>query len=588
MPSRANAFASGNIRGAAEPGRLAAVQRSTFRLVALVTMAALAAVVALVIASLPPSPRAVTAVDSPLASRTVRGAFHVHTTRSDGSADKRAVAAAARQAGLQFVVFTDHGDGTRPVDDPEYLDGVLCLDAVEISTNGGHYIALGAATSPYPLGGESAAVVEDVARLGGLGVAAHPGSSRAELAWADWTLPIDGVEWLNADSEWRDESRWRLARSLAAYPFRPAAALASLLDRPASTLVQWDSVSRSRRVLAIGGHDAHGGIGGRIEEPSSRRRIRVPSYEASFRSFSTRVELDAPFTGEAGGDGQSLLRAIRRGSFYTAIDAIANGSTLEFSGRTAEHTARQGSVLHGGGIASFTARAAVPEGAAIIAFRNGEDIARAGGGALDFQSGALGAYRVEVQVRGAPGEPPVPWLVSNPIFRLVPVHADAPVSRAVVFEIASSAWRIEKDKGSHGVLRVDARSGEVALDYRLHPGGRVSQFVALAADFPRDAPSFDAVSFTARASRPHRVSVQLRFAADGEARWGTSVFVSPASTPATVGVADLRRVDGPATRPDLHRATSLLFVIDLTNARPGDAGAIQFNEVRLSRSAPGK
>ena len=194
-----------------------------------------------------------------------------------------------------------------------YIDGVLCIDGVEISTEGGHYIALAAAPSPYPLGGDSAGVVEDVARLGGFGVAAHPGSLRPELGWSDWSLPIDGLEWLNADSEWRDETRWAMARAFAAYPLRPPAALATLLDRPAATLKQWDSLAARARVVGLAGLDAHGGIGNRIEDPARRRSVSVPSYDASFRTFSTRVELDRPLTGDARADGTSLLDALRNG-----------------------------------------------------------------------------------------------------------------------------------------------------------------------------------------------------------------------------------------------------------------------------------
>ena len=47
-----------------------------------------------------------------------------------------------RAPACKFVVFTDHGDATRTPDPPAYRSGVLCLDGVEISTNGGHYIAL--------------------------------------------------------------------------------------------------------------------------------------------------------------------------------------------------------------------------------------------------------------------------------------------------------------------------------------------------------------------------------------------------------------------------------------------------------------
>src|SRR3954471_20628910 len=133
-----------------------------------------------------------------LAARTVPGAYHVHTTRSDGHGDNAAVAKAAARAGLKFVILTDHGDGTRPPDPPEYVGGVLMLDAVEISTDHGHYVALDMPRAPYPLGGAAEAVVEDVHRLGGFGIAAHPDSPKPGLRWTSSARP-DGVEWLNLD-----------------------------------------------------------------------------------------------------------------------------------------------------------------------------------------------------------------------------------------------------------------------------------------------------------------------------------------------------------------------------------------------------
>jgi hypothetical protein len=39
-------------------------------------------------------------------------------------------------------------------------------------------------------------------------------------------------------------------------------------------------------------------------------------------------------------------------------------------------------------------------------------------------------------------------------------------------------------------------------------------------------------------------------------------------------------------RPPISRATSLLFVVDLTNARPGDRGSFTVTEVFLEERAP--
>jgi len=146
------------------------VRRLIWTLVAVITAGVLFFVYVV-----PPAPERLDASAwSDLAARTVPGAYHVHTTRSDGHGDKAAIAAAAAAAGLKFVILTDHGDGTRPPDAPEYVGPVLMLDAVEISTDEGHLVAIDMPRAPYPLGGAGDAVIEDVTRLGGFAIAAHP------------------------------------------------------------------------------------------------------------------------------------------------------------------------------------------------------------------------------------------------------------------------------------------------------------------------------------------------------------------------------------------------------------------------------
>ena len=97
----------------------------------------------LFLAAMPPAPLQTPAADLAGSAESCAGAFHIHTTRSDGAGRPRCRRAPRPRAGLQFVIFTDHGDGARPPRPPEYLHGVLCVDAVEISTDGGHYVALG-------------------------------------------------------------------------------------------------------------------------------------------------------------------------------------------------------------------------------------------------------------------------------------------------------------------------------------------------------------------------------------------------------------------------------------------------------------
>jgi hypothetical protein len=97
----------------------------------------------------------------------------------------------------------------------------------------------------------------------------------------------------------------------------------------------------------------------------------------------------------------------------------------------------------------------------------------------------------------------------------------------------------------------------------------------------RGALDFSAVAFTARASRPARVSVQLRFARDGGFRWRRSFYADGSGREVRIPVDRMRPADGPSARPPASRATSLLFVVDLTNAAPGTEGTLSLENVRL-------
>lgn len=528
------------------------------------TLIALVAVGVLLFLLLPPAPRRLLtgAGWDDLAARTVGGAYHVHTTRSDGHGDKGAVAAAAARAGLQFVILTDHGDGTRPPDPPEYVSGVLMIDAVEISTDDGHYVALDMPRAPYPLGGSGESVVEDVHRLGGFGVAAHPDSPRAALRWTDTSAPIDGIEWINADSEWRDEPRGRLLRAGLAYFFRPAESLATLLDRPA-TLDRWNALLKSRQVVALGATDAHGGPGQRVEDQDRTlfSTIGIPSYEASFRELSVRVVLERPLSGNAPEDARRLMAAIRKGSVFTVIDAVASPGFLDF------HAVPSGATV------TLIAHATLASGGQIVLRGPAGELGRSTGELRhEVPAETPGAYRVEVTVPGAPGEPPVPWLVSNAI--RVGQPAETGIATTGPPEVRGAPippfpWRIEKDPASSAIVRTFDHA--VELEYTLAEGDRRSQFVALASD-PRQQ-SFRAIDLDLRSDRPTRVGVQVRIA-DGR-RWGRSFYVDPAGTAVHAELGAMRAVgESTAGPPPGESVTSIILVIDLTNAAPGRSGRL--------------
>ena len=558
-------------------------RRTVSRRVAVWALIALAIGVLFLWAAAPPAPRRLDAARwGDLADRTVPGAFHVHTTRSDGHGDRAQVAAEAARAGLKFVILTDHGDGTRPPDPPAYIDGVLVLDAVELSTDHGHYVALDMPRAPYPLGGAGDAVVEDVRRLGGFGIVAHPDSAKPALRWTSTARP-DGLEWLNLDSEWRDESRARLIRAGVAYLRRPGPALTMILNRPTTLDARWPALLAGGRSVALAAADAHGGVGRRQEDPgrSLAGSVGIPSYEASFRAFSNRAILARPLSGDAAADARAIHAAIRSGSVFTAIDGQAGPALLDFAVESGFARAGMGAVLPEDSDATLTVRALAPEGSEIAIVRNGHVVTSSTHG-TDLRhvvTGGSGAYRVEIVAPGAHGLPPVPWLVSNPIYFGGPEAAPAGKSDPAVegTPIAPFPWRIEKDASSSATLRTGPH--EASLEYKLGAGAPGSQFVALATDLQPRAVS--AIDLTLGSDRPMRVSVQLR-AANGF-RWGKSYYVDPAGSAVHVPVSALSPIGTPPAGVTAIDATSLLLVVDLTNAQPGRAGVLRVRSSALIR-----
>jgi hypothetical protein len=551
----------------------------------MLTLAALiAAGVVLFLAAIPPRPALIDASAwTELAARTVPGAYHIHTTRSDGLGDRSAVAAAASRAGLKFVILTDHGDGTRPPDPPSYMNGVLVLDGVEISTDEGHYVAFDMPRAPYPLGGAAEAVVEDVARLGGFGIAAHPDSLKPQLRWMDDRSPVDGIEWLNTDSEWRSKSRGRLARAGLAYLLRPAAAMASLFDRPV-TLDRWDRLTATRQVVALAGADAHGGVKRVAEDPGRRLAglVGIPSYDASFRAFTNRVVLERPLSGDAAADARAIYGAIRKGSVFSAIDALAGPAFVDFYVEAGYDRIGMGGMLPADSDATIVARAPLPPDAQLVLLNGGREVAGGRGEIRRALTGAHGAYRVEVRIPGAPGEPAIPWLVSNPIYfggdrggsRAAP--APEPARTPGPATIPPFPWRIEKDPSSSAILRTSGN--EVSLEYKLGAGERNNQFVAVATDLQKQA--FSAIDLSLVGDRPLRVSVQVR-RADGR-RWGRSSYVDQAGSVLHIPLSTLKPIGGDASAAiSAVDVTSILLVLDLANAPPGRAGVLRVRSSAL-------
>ncbi|MGE0393862.1 MAG: CehA/McbA family metallohydrolase [Vicinamibacterales bacterium] len=570
----------------------------------LLTLTAAGLVAAGVFLSLPPRADVLPAGDRPMGD--VRGVVHIHTRRSDGGGTVEDVARAAAQAGLRFAVLTDHGDGTRRPDPPAYLQGVLVIDAVEVTTFDGHVVALGIGQAPYRLGGRGADVVEDINRLGGFAVAAHVDSPKRSLRWRAWDAALTGFEWLNADSEWRDESRASLLGLLVPYPFRAPEALTRVLDRPVVTLDRWDEQSRTRRLVTIAAADAHARVGGSDEDdPRWWRRLSlpIPGYQPLFQTFST-VLTGVELTGDAGADAAAVLGAIRAGHSYTAVDALASNGWLRFRASGPGGSAGPGEVLP---LAEGTAgpvhiEVGVPAsaGARVRLLRDGALVREASGADLRVDvPAAPAAYRVEVLRPGAPGSPPVPWIVSNAIFigrgaewgRPGAAGADrgAGGKDAAVHVADLAAWAVERSERSQAAVEVVTSGGFRAALFRFALSGPESSGPFAAAALPLDGlGDADAIALRCHADRPMRVSVELRGPANGrEVRWRRSVYLDETARDVRIPVASLVAA-GPdeAPAPEARTVRSLLLVVDGVNTASGRSGQIWIEAAALTRRGP--
>jgi hypothetical protein len=550
------------------------------------TTAAFTAAVTLYVAFTVP-PRAV-ALDDSLPDTLAVGAYHIHTQRSDGTGSVDEVATAAARAGLSFVILTDHGDGTRAPDPPAYRHGVLVIDAVELNTSAGHVVAIGlTGAAPYPLAGHPRDVIEDIHRLGGAAVIAHPDSPNPALRWRGQNVAADGIEWLNVDSEWRDDPPARLLATAVRSLIRGPEAIASLFSRPAATFARIDAAARQRPTFTLAALDAHANIGWRdTEEPRQRSLIAQPPYEAMFRTVAQVAVLDAPLTERAADDASAILGALTQGRSFSIVRAFAGPAALNFlADRGTDQTSMGGRFETAGLPTAFRANVPQAPGARVVLLSNGRPMA-AGQGSLEHDTaGEPGVYRIEVGFPGASA----PWIVSNPIVVAPSVAAPPPpideTGQTLTIPATPDAWAIEREPTSSGAITADGAS--LRFSFSLAPGVPRGQYAALAA--PVTTPSgIDRVELLGRASRPMRVSLQLRLPGgpDGR-RWRRSVYLD--ETPRTI-TASLQEFDPvePYTsqRPVVSPIQTLLVVVDTVNSLPGTSGVIWISNVGLGVRQP--
>jgi len=328
---------------------------------------------------------------------------HLHSTYSDGTGTVKQIARAGRRAGADVVLLTDHDTLAAKRNGEEgWYGNVLLLVGEEVSPRRrNHYLAFGIDEEIDHSELDGAGICRAVRAAGGFGFAAHPfseGSKRFKRAGPG--MPFDALdcEALGGIELWSFVTD--TGESIASVPqmLRFLIAPGRALDGPPERNIRaWDELCRTRRVVAIGGIDAHQ-FGKRI---GPFVPLRIMAYHRSFRHIRTHVLCEGP------PDREQVFGALREGRCYIAVDSIAPARGFRFEADDLPMGAEAPA-----GRRRLTV--ATPTDARLRLLRDGGEIAGAAGRTLEAEVDQPGVYRAEA-LRHKHGRERT-WILSNPIY----------------------------------------------------------------------------------------------------------------------------------------------------------------------------
>ncbi|MBI2839584.1 MAG: hypothetical protein HYX75_14820 [Acidobacteria bacterium] len=491
------------------------------------------------------------------------GVMHVHSIHSDGGASLAQIAAKATQAGLDFIITTDHGNPSRPDEalpaDPIFIAGS------ELATDGGHLLAVNYGTPTYNFPADPDQATADIRSEGGFSVIAHPMNAR--IPWTRWPMPpATGMEVFNGDSEWREVGWSRLARVLPLYWLNPVYFHLQMYHYPSEALRAFDREAAQRVFYLFSGLDAHDNV-----RLSHTRSIHFPDYLPLFQTVRLRIPPGVPKTREG------VLQSLSHGRFYLSLDGIGTGAGFAFSGSLAGRSYSMGETMpNPGGRLEVTAE----DGSRVRLLLNGKEVAT-GNGRLTAVAASAGAYRVEVYRSDHPFDPALPWILSNPIFvgssYARPIQEEPTrIPEGPYLEILPS--RFHSEAGPSSDAEYDGATMRFKIGKTSDP--TVSPFVALCLrnQPPLNRDSRFRVRFTS--DRVYRMWFEIHA---GPRVYRTSIKSGP--EPMT-NFVDLARIHPSPKRAgataDSEPPTELYFVLDKQTVPMGTAGHLRLESLQIS------
>jgi len=325
------------------------------------------------------------------------GAYHIHSTLSDGKKDPDKIAQIASRSGLDFIILTDHGEPNfASLKAKGWKEGLLMLSGTEMSVSRGHLVGLGFKTPSQRFSNNAEIASHQVNALNGFTIIAHP-YSKTSWSWGQYA-GYSGIEIFNADSMLK-KNIIPVLPFLPAFYIKPELLLLKMLDLPEKNLRKWDTLNLSYKTYGYFSTDAH------------------LLYKSLFSFLRLHVLLNEPLASDFKVAENQVYSALKKGRFFNAIDAAAYATGFRFWGKNESTNIPMGASIQFD--SPVTLNIQLPSGLKQKAYLicNGKSHPLPPGNPIIYEATQPGVYRVEVFLKERTPLPRnCPWIISNPIF----------------------------------------------------------------------------------------------------------------------------------------------------------------------------